>query len=656
MTLIYTLHLYVCLRAQVLLSLSDSSVISLTGQPMWFTVCPVDPNLPSLPKPVHYKHQQQCPPQQRNSALSKLMQKAQAITSSSAGPSMKQSVTLNDGFQHLSSIPPNVGKSGFTLRLSPKHRKVKSTHLDGNVLGMLNGARSVESLPATRHTINEAKLAKLSSIISVLKQSVEDGDDDNNNNNKVKLEDIAKAERKKRISTPEFVNIFKQPDIEENSNSTGAQTNSSVVSATADEVKKAKRRSRPPRTMVPLKEDFKDAGCALESGEISENRNSAPSGLNEQSMAWLASRKKDLGLAAASDDPYHKIPTLKESLHGGKLNRVSNYMFESSSEGHLMSDEPRAESDLGGNLDREANKSNRRQQIHYKLVDTKAQAEDDEEKTKQSMMNSSAHPISVQSALAVSSPDCKCYPVPVEVSVHRISVVDVDRQELERGDIGRTRSVDTRPAGVWSKKREEDKRTDSTRSSLHQMGSCADGGRQSGVFLRPGSGSKKERSRSVGDMESLSSGEEVLLIRTPCTGPQVAQHDILDVPKSKENDVNATHTLSSSSAQPHYNSIGMSYLDSTSRQQTSQKQSEDEEVNASPCSPPIIARRVKLDQPAEAPSSRGMLNVGDKNIRNRNSWVDILDKPMEGDHKLTKHRSMDNLIDPNDKRRCVGTT
>ena len=48
--LVYHMHIL-----QVVLGFCDTDVVSLNGLPVWFTVCPLDPNLPVPPNPVHYK-------------------------------------------------------------------------------------------------------------------------------------------------------------------------------------------------------------------------------------------------------------------------------------------------------------------------------------------------------------------------------------------------------------------------------------------------------------------------------------------------------------------------------------------------------------------------------------------------------------------------
>ena len=578
-------------------------MIPLTGKPTWFTVCPLDPNLPALPKPVHYKRQQ------RN-ALSRLVHKAQAITSTgAAGSSIKQSATLTEGFQQAATAVDLV-KSGSGSIFSPKrHRKAKSGNFDnGNLLGMLKDT-SVDGLPATRHTINEAKLAKLNSIISVLRQTTVDDDDDDG------LVSAGAEETKKRESTPEFVNIFKKE--EQVKEETKIKHENKAKKA---ENKKSKRKSRPPRTMLrAVTEGLVDVGHSSDSGDYDDGPGSLS--LNEHSMAWLAARKNIAESALKRhSDPFQTIPTLRESLHAGKQNKVTTYMFDNPSEVQPTPDES-----LGAdNSSVDSNIGQRSSQIHYKLVDTKAQGEEEEEKVRDShVTNSPRHP-SLTASHAVSSPDCKCYPVPVEVSVHRISIIDVDRQEQAKSDIFRTRSVDTRPVAVVNNEPVL-ARLESDEVSEYSLG----------VLLRPPSGKRRSRSRSLGDMELLSSDEEVLLVRTPCTGQQLGQSDESPgMPKDGgDHKDDGTDILLPGS--PVYPSISSS-LDSTLLSLRRHGQH--------PADTSAVVRRVKVNRPRMALSARDDAGDGDMDT-GRSSWVVRHAHSDRERVKLLKHRSLDDLID-----------
>jgi len=663
------------------LSLSDSSVLSLTGQPMWFTVCPLDPNLPPLPKPVHHKQQLSPSSQKRQSsgALSRLVQKAHAITSSTASPSsVRQSVTLTEGFHYFGTAKKPSPKS------SPRHsRKAKSGHFDGgNILGLLEGT-DVGSLPATRHTLNEAKLAKLSSIITVLRQSVgEDTGEDTGGNIAATAGNDAAAGRNqnKRESTPEFLKMFEEQGKE------GEKVKDDHIQLenppNDSDKKKAKRKSRPPRTMLKaVREDGANNCRTSDSGEPGDTPPASENPtLNQQSLEWLASRK----MSSGEDSNLQQIPILRESLHGSRPNRVNHYMFES-----LSSETKRSlASEFKNRPFSESTEvtSGLHQQLHYKLVDTRVQGET-EEKTYQephkkgvtvTTLKNAPRPLSLPASHTVSSPECKCYHVPVEVSVHRISVVDVDRQEEQaKADIARTRSVDTRPPGAWSKK-DGSSQAAMERSLLSSSQAAGDemaAGRFSGgVMLRApvSSGSiRKSRSRSMGDVELLSSDEEVLLVRAPPRSE--LKEACLDTPTDRQSfSMYGGDTLGCSSsgkkggelAPPHRilepessqnyrttsipcdlaNSDVMSSLDRISKP-SSNRQSQPSEEDTPPSSmPTVVLRRAKVSQRAKVPlSSPDMLGV--KVTSKRSSWMerDTPDKQHEG--KMTKYRSMDNLVD-----------
>lgn len=610
-------------------------MISLTGQPTWFTVCPLDPNLPALPKPVHYKHQRQVKSMEH--LLSKFVHKAQAFAHLTTG-NIKQSATLSGGFLELSSADlakrdPNPAKPV---------RKAKSGHYDTRILGMLNG-----DMPSARHTINEAKLAKLNSIISVLRDSV----DDSNDGGEVGDETGGPCRRDSTPPIPDFTNIFKmEKQVKEEKR---AKQNSK---------KKQKSRNKSTGTMLrALREDRADSEPLSDSGNNLDDDALLRGSLNEQSMAWLASRKTNSGVSWARrhSDAFQTIPKLRESLNAGRRNRVTNYMFEYPLEVQQVAERiVRLESD---NDDKEQDEG-QKHQMHYKLVDTKSQAEEEGRARNTSIMTYS-RPFSMpatSSPSKVSSPDCKCYPVPIEVSVHHISVVDVDREkELAKLDITRTHSVDTRPSARGhdgsNRRRPIRERVPVTSEEMEHEGGNLN------VIFRPPSSKKKLRSRSVGDMELLSSDEEILLVRTPYTGQANQNSKDVHVPQgapisssrqeqSDETETEDYNTVDSLvPVSPEYPEA-MSSLDFTVT--PSPTTNGVLSPTSSPSSPsaasPTVKRREKMERQRLTFSARA-----DSSIAARESWVLGAERPREEGKSLLKYRSLDNLVDtvPSGKRK-----
>ena len=595
------------------------------------------------------------------------------MTSSTAGSSIRQSVTLTDGFPTAKKGSP---------KSSPKHvRKAKSGHFDGGkILGILEGT-DIRNLPATRHTINEAKLAKLSSIITVLRQSVVE---DNGGNSAENAAAVDGCGQRKRESTPEFLSMFKEQGKEEREKAKDDHIQLENPPKDSDK-KKTKRKSKPPRTMLKA---VKEGGVDVHHISDSFDSDDGPSvegnsTLNQQSLEWLASRKKS---DEEDGDNLQKIPNLRESLHGSRPNRVNNYMFESQSAEVKPSLNKIAELKHRQDCESAEVLGSQHQQLHYKLVDTKAQGEREERTNEElheegTMMTASkncSQAVSIPTSHAVSSPDCKCYPVPVEVAVHRINVVDVDRQQEEaKADIIRTRSVDTRPTGAWSKKDGSGKVLVEPLPSSQGSSEAAIGDKFSGILLRaPSSASlRKSRSQSMGDVELLGSDEEVLLVRTPPrnTEPKEAYLDMLTgqrqslgvggdslghpslikdrgelvPPRRILEEEESRSILQDPTSTPDdalADSDMMSSLDRVTKP-SSDRHSQPPEVDTPPHSTPtVVLRHAKASRLTKLlQSSQDVLEVTEGS--KRSSWMerDPANKKQQG--KITKFRSMDNLID-----------
>lgn len=341
----------------------------------------------------------------------------------------------------------SVGKVGG----SPKYgRKTKSSY----TAKILDALKSEMDMDLARHTINEAKLAKLHSILNVLRDA-EDTSSDH----------AVDALEPKR---PDFLSVFDTGNT--------ADTNAKTLPSSHRKRKKRNRLSK--AVLRVLHEDSAD--LSSDSGDNLDD--DAPENtLNKKSMAWLQSRKLEPRGpdGRPRSDSFQTIPKLRASLNAGKINKVSNYAFDDHSpkkrsplrdigaQGHVTST---------GVPRRGYNTSTRDDdtQFHYKVMDTRSQVEEDSPS---------------QPDAKYASPVCKYYSVPVEISVHRISVKDVDEPpELE---IGRALSFNV--------------------AAMRKEGRVLASEQQNKTER------DKPRSRSLGDVDLLGSDDEVLLVRAPVT-------------------------------------------------------------------------------------------------------------------------------------------
>lgn len=377
---------------------------------------------------------------------------------------LKASMSANGGVTDFKLDAASGGKAGSK---SPKHeRKVKSAYRASAILDAL---QSEVDMDLARHTINEAKLAKLHSILNVLRES----------------EDRSDAEvSEQRPKRPEFLSVF------DPGNGTDDHTKTLPSG-----VKKRKKRSKLSKAVLRVLHE----GSADLSSDSGDNLEDGPpsSTLNRQSEAWLQARKYDHSDNRPRSDSFQAIPSLRQSLNAGRINKVSTYTFDEHSPkkhpppGHIHNLKHKVSSEGSSAVPGQSHVTS-----HYTVVDTRSQMEEDSP--------------SQQDAI-YSSPVCKHYSVPVEISVHRISVKDVD--EPPEIEIGRAKSFD-----VGMKRKEAQELLAFKQKMLTRE--------------------DKPRSRSMGDAYLLESDDEVLLVRTPVANrspadsPAVNRRSVAHVPAS----------------------------------------------------------------------------------------------------------------------------
>ena len=468
------------------MGLSDNDIVSLNGQPIWFTVCPLDPNIASLPKPVHYKQQRSLHSMEQ--ILNKFKQKAVNLANLKTS-NIKSSTSMSAGFPELSSDSSHKGITSVLKKDQKRIHKVKPGSQFFQILQSEMGDMS-------RHTINEAKLAKLNGILNVLRDTANEDDTDT-------------AEPQ----TPEFISVFETKE-----------------SDGKEHVHERKRRKKTKASKSMLDVLHEDTAISSDSGDnLNDDSEMVPyTPLNKQSLAWLEFQKqnpgygKDYGRGTGRrqrprSDSFQTIPRLRESLNAGKLNKVFNYTFDDqSSPNYLDQDSP---DNVESSLDRkqrtsehnkrpdhlttkeegqnhvtskynkhhdhvtsqeEKNHTCSEENVHYKVMDTKCQVGEDE------IDSPSTH-----------SATSNCYPVPVELSLHRINVMDVDKPKEEKPSALRTFSFDPRSSLVdWNRGLASDKFQ------------YPEGSDDTSLRMKP-------RSKSLDDVDEIKSNDEVLIVRAP---------------------------------------------------------------------------------------------------------------------------------------------
>lgn len=135
---------------QVLLGLSDQHIVNLESEPTWYPVCPMDPNLPSLSLPVHYRNRHRV-----DHLLQKLKQKAQTSLAN-----VKQPLPALSSMLSLLDIGP-------VERTSRQKNQVRRKNFEPQFIDLIES--EIDNLPTEGTHFFE----KLSTILSVLQKDSE---------------------------------------------------------------------------------------------------------------------------------------------------------------------------------------------------------------------------------------------------------------------------------------------------------------------------------------------------------------------------------------------------------------------------------------------------------------------------------------------------
>lgn len=207
-------------------------------------------------------------------------------------------------------------------------------------------------------------------------------------------------------------------------------------------------------------------------------------------------------------DSFNMIPTLRGSLNGRKGSMIPTFSFLEEMQGSIQLSTQRESSmeDLDSMDDDE--RSDATFAEHYRLIDD-GQSDNEQEPRQptlpQVLIGEESH-LHVDPCLSLVPTATSKEPLakpsdytryPVEVSLHRINVVDVDRENMERESKRKARSMPYPP-----KSHKKSLAMNLDLSTTPEVKS---------------SKSIQGRSKSLGDMDDIESEEEIILVRSPMT-------------------------------------------------------------------------------------------------------------------------------------------
>ena len=416
----------------------------------------MDPNLPRLPLPVHYKAK----------ASVSVEQLLNRFKNNFSTLKFKSSRSV------LSNLDLSASDSTISLPLLVKRRRsVPRGRLHGTLISRSGGSLFGDHLREEREESGEseedtkAQMVRLTSILKVLRDSAESDE---------------------------------------------AQSADDALEADNREVKKNKLQS----ILHVLRENT--PGSSSESGDNLDEFTESTDGnycfppTDDGTFSTLDRRvrkkkqHRDSSLNPCKSlrpksDSFNAIPTLRSSLSCRGHSKVPTFSFleEMHKSVQLQTQRESSVEDLTSMDDDE--KSDASYAEHYRLVDDCHSDSEQEPLATKGEESSHAHLVSPPQeavAMATAKPsDCTCYPV--EVSLHRISIVDVDKEEVEREKSKKTKSLPS-PNRNASRYRSLKLNLSSTPEVIRRK-------------------KFQGRSKSLGDMDDLESEEELILVRSPMT-------------------------------------------------------------------------------------------------------------------------------------------
>lgn len=458
-----TCFTYIFYDVQVLLGLSDD-IVNLGGEPTWYNLCPEDPNLPTLPPPIHYKSKS-------HASMEQLLNK---FKSNFATLKFKSSRSV------LSNLDLSASDSTISLPLAamkrrrsvPRGRLLRTQNSRPDSSGYqyaesLQEGEVCSSIESEEET--KAQMMRLASILKVLKDTAESEDSlsagealeaENQATKKNKLHSILQV---LRDETPQESMGDNSRDLEPTESTDGNHLHLPVSSTTP----------------------FDDGTFSTLDRRV-RKRKPPPD---------QPSRPKS--------DSFNTIPNFRNSLSGRGKSKVPTYSFleEMQSSVQLQTQQESSTEDIDSLDDDE--RSDLSFAEHYRLVD-EGQSDSEHEpppsaQTLTGVENNNIDPCAsllptMDMATTSSKPSDYTY-YPVEVSLHRINVVDVDRERIEKEKRRKTASLPS-PAKKSSRPLALNL---ATTMEISQAISA------------------KARSRSLGDMDELESEEELIMVHSPMT-------------------------------------------------------------------------------------------------------------------------------------------
>lgn len=448
--------------AQVLLGLSDD-IVNLGGDPTWYNVCPEDPNLPTLPPPIHYKSKSHASVEQllnkfksnfatlkfksSRSVLSNLDLSASDSTLSLPLAVMKRRRSVPRG-RLLRTQNSRPDSSGYQYAESLQEGEVYSS--------------SVESEEETK-----AQMMRLASILKVLKDTAESEDAQSAGE---ALEAENQATKKNKLHS--ILQVLRDDTMPE---SMEDNTRDPIESADGSHL------HLPASSTAPFDDGtFSTLDRRVRKRKLRSDQPSRP-----------------------KSDSFNTIPNLRNSLSGRGKSKVPTYSFleEMQSSVQLQTQRESSVEDIDSLDDDE--RSDLSFAEHYRLVD-EGQSDSEQEPPPSAQTPkgpeynvdpcASLLPNVDMATTSSKRPDCTYYPV--EVSLHRISVVDVDREETEQ------REKKRKTASLPSPAKKPSRPLALNLATTMEMSQAL---------------SAKARSKSLGDMDELESEEELIMVRSPMT-------------------------------------------------------------------------------------------------------------------------------------------
>jgi hypothetical protein len=432
--------------------------VNLGGEATWYNVCPEDPNLPTPPPPIHYKSKSHVSVEQ---LLNKFKNNFATLKFKSSR-SVLSNIDLSASDSTL-SLPLAVMKR---RRSVPRGRLLRTQNSRPNS----SGYQYAESPQEEDGYVNseeetKAQVMRLASILKVLKDTAESEDSlsagealeaENQATKKNKLHSILQVLRNE---TPSESTGDISKDLEPTESTDGSHLH------------------LPASSTAP----FDDGTFSTLDRRVRKKKQRSDQ----------PSRPKS--------DSFNTIPSLRNSLSGSGKSKVPTYSFLEEMQGsvQLQTQQESTTEDIDSLDDDE--KSDLSFAEHYRLID---EGQSDSEQEPPPSIQAVEYGVDPCASLpptvnmtATSSKRSDCTYYPVEVSLHRINVVDVDREMVERE---KRRKAASLPSPARKPSRPLAINLATTMETTQAL-------------------SAKVRSRSLGDMDELESEEELIMVRCPMT-------------------------------------------------------------------------------------------------------------------------------------------